>query len=78
MGTELAYAMGAPGGGGSQGSQIMSFLPIIFIFVIFYFLAHSTPAEARKGASKSVVEPEGRRSSLNQWRDLRQDYRHQR
>jgi preprotein translocase subunit YajC len=38
MGTELAYAMGAPGGGGSQGSQIMSFLPIIFIFVIFYFL----------------------------------------
>ena len=37
MGIDLAYAMGSqPGGGG--GSQIMSFLPIIFIFVIFYFL----------------------------------------
>jgi len=35
--TGLAYAMGgAPGGG--QGSQLMSFLPIILIFVIFYFL----------------------------------------
>jgi preprotein translocase subunit YajC len=38
MGIGLAYAMGAPGGGGNQGSQIMSFLPIILIFVIFYFL----------------------------------------
>jgi preprotein translocase subunit YajC len=39
MGIGLAYAMGgAPGGGGGQGSQIMSFLPIILIFVIFYFM----------------------------------------
>jgi len=38
MGTELAYAMGPQPGGGGQGSQIWSFLPIIFIFVIFYFL----------------------------------------
>jgi len=39
MGIDLAYAMGlTPGGGGGQGSQIWSFLPIIFIFVIFYFL----------------------------------------
>jgi len=39
MGLELAYAMGTqPGGGGISGSQIWSFLPIIFIFVIFYFL----------------------------------------
>jgi preprotein translocase subunit YajC len=37
MGMELAYAMGTQPGGG-QGSQIMSFLPIILIFVIFYFL----------------------------------------
>jgi preprotein translocase subunit YajC len=37
MGMELAYAMG-PQPGGGQGSQIMSFLPIILIFVIFYFL----------------------------------------
>jgi len=34
---DLAYAMGLqPGGGGS--SQWMSFLPIILIFAIFYFL----------------------------------------
>jgi preprotein translocase subunit YajC len=39
MGIEMAYAMGPqPGGGGSSGSQIWSFLPIILIFVIFYFL----------------------------------------
>jgi len=35
---ELAYAMGPQPGGGGQGSQLWSFLPIIFIFVIFYFL----------------------------------------
>jgi preprotein translocase subunit YajC len=38
MFTDLAYAMGAPGGGGQGGSQLLSFLPIILIFVIFYFL----------------------------------------
>jgi len=40
IGTGLAYAMGGMGGGGGGqgGSQIWSFLPIIFIFVIFYFL----------------------------------------
>jgi preprotein translocase subunit YajC len=39
MGIDMAYAMGTqPGGGGSQGSSYMTFLPIIFIFVIFYFL----------------------------------------
>jgi len=37
MGAELAFAMGTPGGG-QGGSQFMSFLPIILIFVIFYFL----------------------------------------
>ena len=37
MGIDLAYAMGAPGGSGGQ-NQLLSFLPIILIFVIFYFL----------------------------------------
>lgn len=37
MWNELAYAMG-PQPGGNQGSAIWSFLPIILIFVIFYFL----------------------------------------
>ena len=34
---DLAYAMGTPPGGGGS-SQWMSFLPIILIFAIFYFL----------------------------------------
>ena len=39
MGMDLAYALGTqPGGGGGQGSSLMTFLPIIFNFVIFYFL----------------------------------------
>lgn len=38
MWSELAYAMGPQPGGGNQGSAIWSFLPIILIFVIFYFL----------------------------------------
>src|SRR4030043_929138 len=37
MGMDLAYAMGAPGGSGGQ-SQLLSFLPMILIFVVFYFL----------------------------------------
>ena len=39
MGADLAYAMGAPSGGAGGGSsQFLSFLPIILIFVVFYFL----------------------------------------
>jgi len=42
MFTDIAYAMGgAPGGGGEPqgiGGIITSFLPLILIFVIFYFL----------------------------------------
>ncbi len=37
--TTLAYAMGqAPSGGGSQGNPLMAFMPLILLFVIFYFL----------------------------------------
>ena len=41
MFSDIAYAMGgAPGGGAPQGvgGMISSFLPLILIFVIFYFL----------------------------------------
>jgi preprotein translocase subunit YajC len=49
MGIETAYAMGmAPGGGGGSGSQIWSFLPIILIFVIFYFLLIRPQQKQRK------------------------------
>ena len=41
MFSDIAYAMaGAPGGGAQQGAggMLSSFLPLIFIFAIFYFL----------------------------------------
>ena len=39
MFTELAYAMGAgPQGSQGQAGGLMSFLPLVLIFVIFYFL----------------------------------------
>ncbi|HNU70955.1 MAG TPA: preprotein translocase subunit YajC [Thermodesulfobacteriota bacterium] len=34
---DVAYALGAPAEGGSQGG-IMAFLPLLIIFLIFYFL----------------------------------------
>lgn len=37
--TELAYAMGsAPQGGQGQGGGLLGFLPLVLIFVIFYFM----------------------------------------
>lgn len=49
MGIELVYAMGtSPGGSGGQGSQIWSFLPIILIFAIFYFLLIRPQQRQRK------------------------------
>jgi len=50
---ELAYAMG-PQPGGGQGSQIMSFLPIILIFVIFYFLL-IRPQQKRSKEHRSLL-----------------------
>jgi preprotein translocase subunit YajC len=40
MFAELAYAMGpsAQGGGQGQAGGLMGFLPLVLIFVIFYFL----------------------------------------
>jgi preprotein translocase subunit YajC len=33
-----AWAMGAPAGGGDQMSVVMQFIPLVLIFVIFWFL----------------------------------------
>ena len=56
MGAELAYAMGPqPGGGGGGGSQIWSFLPIILIFVVFYFLL-IRPQQKRAKEHRTLLE----------------------
>jgi preprotein translocase subunit YajC len=56
MGAELAYAMGLqPGGGGGGGSQIWSFLPIILIFVVFYFLL-IRPQQKRAKEHRTLLE----------------------
>lgn len=34
----VAFAMGAPQGGGEGGNPIAAFLPLILMFAIFYFL----------------------------------------
>ncbi|NWF92345.1 MAG: preprotein translocase subunit YajC [Syntrophaceae bacterium] len=54
MGIDLAYAMG-PQPGGGQGSQMWSFLPIILIFVIFYFLL-IRPQQKRAKEHRKLLE----------------------
>jgi preprotein translocase subunit YajC len=54
MFTELAYAMGpAPQGG--QAGGLMSFLPLILIFVIFYFLL-IRPQQKRAKEHKNMLD----------------------
>jgi preprotein translocase subunit YajC len=55
MGAELAYAMGPQPGGGGGGSQIWSFLPIILIFVVFYFLL-IRPQQKRAKEHRTLLE----------------------
>lgn len=57
MGTGIAYALGAPGGtGGNQGgSPLLSFVPIILIFVIFYFLL-IRPQQKRAKEHRALLE----------------------
>ncbi len=54
MGIDLAYAMGPQPGGGGSG-QLMSFLPIILIFVIFYFLL-IRPQQKRSKEHKALLD----------------------
>ncbi len=35
---DVAYAMGQPVEGGAEGNPLVAFLPLIILFVIFYFL----------------------------------------
>ena len=55
MWTDLAYAMAPNPGGGGGGSQIWSFLPIILIFIIFYFLL-IRPQQKRAKEHRKLLE----------------------
>jgi preprotein translocase subunit YajC len=48
----VAYAMGVGGGGGSQG--MASFLPLILMFVVFYFLL-IWPQQKKAKAHRQVL-----------------------
>jgi preprotein translocase subunit YajC len=54
MGIELAYAMGSQPGQGGLG-QFGTFLPIIIIFVIFYFLL-IRPQQKRAKEHRTLLE----------------------
>jgi len=57
MFTELAYAMGpAQQGGQGQGGGLMGFLPLILIFVIFYFLLIRPQQKKAKEHKKMLDE----------------------
>ena len=49
-----AYAMGAQGGGG-ESSQLMGLMPLVLMFVIFYFLL-IRPQQKRQKEHKAMLE----------------------
>jgi preprotein translocase subunit YajC len=54
--TELAYAMGPnPQGAQGQGGGLIGFLPLILIFVIFYFLL-IRPQQKRAKELKAMLD----------------------
>jgi preprotein translocase subunit YajC len=54
MFTDLAYAMG-PNPQGGQGGGLISFLPLILIFAIFYFLL-IRPQQKRAKEHKTMLD----------------------
>ena len=54
MFSDVAYAMGAPGGGGGGMGSLTSFLPLILMFVVFYFLL-IWPQQKKSKAHRQVL-----------------------
>ena len=54
MFTDLAYAMGGLPGGGGGASGLGSFLPLILMFVVFYFLL-IWPQQKKSKAHRQVL-----------------------
>lgn len=51
----LAYAMGTPPGGATGSSSFMGFLPLIFMFAIFYLLL-IRPQQKKAKEHKALLE----------------------
>ena len=54
MFNDVAYAMGGLPGGGGQGGGLGSFLPLILMFVVFYFLL-IWPQQKKAKAHRAVL-----------------------
>ena len=58
----IAYAMGQSGGGG-QGSSLMTFLPIIIILLVLFWISRKFLKGFKKGYS-DLETPSGKNTSL--------------
>lgn len=54
MFSDVAYAMGAPSGGGGVMGSLTSFLPLVLMFVVFYFLL-IWPQQKKAKAHRQVL-----------------------
>jgi preprotein translocase subunit YajC len=52
---DLAYAMGSQGGGGGQAGGLYTFLPLILLFAVFYFLL-IRPQQKRAKQHRTFME----------------------
>jgi len=52
---DVAYAMAAPGGEGGDANALMSFLPMILIFAVFYLLL-IRPQQKKAKDHRSLLE----------------------
>lgn len=55
----IAYAMGQPPAGGGQGNPLVAFMPLILLFVIFYFLL-IRPQQKKAKQHKEMLSALGR------------------
>jgi preprotein translocase subunit YajC len=54
MFSDVAYAMGGMGGGGGAMGSLTSFLPLVLMFVVFYFLL-IWPQQKKAKAHRAVL-----------------------
>ncbi len=76
---DIAYAMGQGGASGGQGAGGFSaFVPIIIMFVIFYFLLIRPQQKKTKDHREMISNLKKGGSCYHQWRSSWPDHRSQR